>query len=89
MPPHKEASVSSEERLKMVSSAFKNIDKVVIDDREIKKKDPSYAISTLKELIKENQEHSFIWIMGSDSFAGINSWYKWKDSKTGQYYCDD
>tara|TARA_B100001029_G_scaffold51375_1_gene41074 strand:- start:28613 stop:29260 length:648 start_codon:yes stop_codon:yes gene_type:complete len=79
MPPHKEASVSSEERLKMVSSAFKNIDKVVIDDREIKKKDPSYAISTLKELIKENQEHSFIWIMGSDSFAGINSWYKWKD----------
>ncbi len=79
IPPHRQASVSSEERLKMVSSAFKEIQNVVIDNREIKKKDPSYAISTLKELIEENREHSLVWIMGSDAFSEIDSWYKWEE----------
>ena len=79
IPPHRQASVSSEERLRMVSSAFKSSDNVVIDNREIKKKDPSYAISTLRELIEENPEHSLVWIMGSDAFAEIDSWYQWQD----------
>ena len=79
IPPHKKASVSSEERLRMVSSAFKGSENVVIDDREIQKKDPSYAISTLRELIDENPEHSLVWIMGSDAFAAIDSWYQWED----------
>ena len=79
IPPHREASASSEERLRMVSSAFKSVDNIVIDNREIKKKDPSYAISTLKELIEENPEHSLVWIMGSDAFAEIDSWYQWSD----------
>ena len=79
IPPHRKASVSSEERLRMVSSAFKGSENVVIDDREIQKKDPSYAISTLRELIEENPEHSLVWIMGSDAFAEIDSWYQWED----------
>ena len=78
-PPHKQVSVSSEERFGMVTSAFKSVDRVVIDDREIRKNDPSYAVSTLKELIQENQDHSLVWIMGSDVFAQIDSWYQWKD----------
>ena len=77
--PHKKVSVNSKERLKMVSSAFQDIDKVVIDDREIKKNDPSYAISTLKELIEENEDNSLVWIMGSDAFSEIDSWYQWQD----------
>ena len=79
IPPHRQASVSSEERLRMVSSAFKSLENVVIDNREIKKKDPSYAISTLRELIEENPEHSLVWIMGSDAFAEIDRWYQWED----------
>ena len=77
--PHKQVSVNSKDRLKMVSSAFHDIDKVVIDDREIKKNDPSYAISTLKELIEENEDNSLVWIMGSDAFSEIDSWYQWQD----------
>ncbi len=77
--PHKKVSVNSKERLKMVSSAFQDIDKVVIDDREIKKNDPSYAISTLKELLEENEDNSLVWIMGSDAFSEIDSWYQWQD----------
>ena len=79
IPPHKQVSVSSEERLRMVSAAFKDIDKVLIDDREIRKKDPSYAISTLEQLIEENLNHSLVWIMGSDAFSEIDSWHKWED----------
>ena len=79
IPPHRQASVSSEERLRMVSSAFKGLENAVIDNREIQKKDPSYAISTLRELIEENPEHSLVWIMGSDAFAEIDSWYQWQD----------
>jgi len=77
--PHKKVSVNSKERLKMVSSAFQDIDKVIIDDREIKKNDPSYAISTLKELLEENEDNSLVWIMGSDAFSEIDSWYQWQD----------
>jgi len=77
--PHKKVSVNSKERLKMVSSAFQDIDKVVIDEREIKKNDPSYAISTLKELLEENEDNSLVWIMGSDAFSEIDSWYQWQD----------
>ena len=79
IPPHKPVSVNSEERLRMVTSAFKDVDKVVIDNREIRKKDTSYAISTLKELIEENVDHSLVWIMGSDAFSEIDSWYQWQD----------
>ena len=79
LPPHKEVSVSPEKRLRMVSIAFKGIDKVKIDEREIRKEGPSYAISTLKELSKEFTGDSLVWIMGSDAFTGIDSWHQWEE----------
>tara|TARA_B100000929_G_C15453555_1_gene402005 strand:- start:64 stop:726 length:663 start_codon:yes stop_codon:yes gene_type:complete len=80
-PPHRPSVFgSSFERLKMTSIAFKSFDKVVIDDREINRKGPSYAIDTAKEISTEiSKDSSLIWIMGLDAFSSIDSWHRWEE----------
>jgi nicotinate-nucleotide adenylyltransferase len=39
----------------------------------------SYAIDTAKEILDEYKEDRLVWIMGSDAFSGIDSWYKWEE----------
>ena len=55
-PPHKEKNVYEEEKLEMTKLALGNTANLTIDDREVKKKAPSYAYSTLQELKKENPD---------------------------------
>jgi len=78
-PPHRSSVGSVNDRLQMVSLAFKGQDKVTIDDREIKREGFSYAIDTAKEILDEHEEDRLVWIMGSDAFSGIDSWYKWEE----------
>ena len=78
-PPHKEKNVYEEEKLEMTKLALGNTANLTIDDREVKKKAPSYAYSTLQELKKENPDDILVWIMGSDSFASIDSWYCYQE----------
>jgi nicotinate-nucleotide adenylyltransferase len=78
-PPHRSSVGSVNDRLQMVSLAFQGQDKVTIDDREIKREGFSYAIDTAKEILDEYKEDRLVWIMGSDAFSGIDSWYKWEE----------
>ncbi len=75
--PHKEdAEVSFEHRYNMASLAFKDLDQVVVDDRERLRGNTSYAIETVKEIINEEKKARVVMIVGSDSFAEIQTWYK-------------
>jgi nicotinate-nucleotide adenylyltransferase len=78
-PPHKEKNVYEQEKLEMTELALGNIANLTIDDREVKKKAPSYAYLTLQELKKENPDDILVWIMGSDSFANIDTWYCYEE----------
>ena len=81
-PPHKESTIgSSDQRIEMLKLAFKAFNNnIVLDRREIQKEGPSYAIETARELLDENSsDTSLVWIMGTDVFAEIDTWYRWEE----------
>ena len=80
LPPHRENSQASfSHRYKMTSLAFRDIEKTVVDNRENLRTGPSHAIETVKQIIVEEGKTKVILIVGSDSFEGIHSWYKWRE----------
>ena len=80
LPPHRENSQASfSHRYKMTSLAFRDIEKTVVDNRENLRAGPSHAIETVKQIIAEEGKTKVILIVGSDSFDGIHSWYKWRE----------
>lgn len=80
LPPHRENSQASfSHRYKMTSLAFRDIEKTVVDNRENLRTGPSHAIETVKQIIAEEGKTKVILIVGSDSFDGIHSWYKWRE----------
>ena len=80
LPPHRENSQASfSHRYKMTSLAFRDIEKTVVDNRENLRNGPSHAIETVKQIIAEEGKTKVILIVGSDSFDGIHSWYKWRE----------
>jgi len=80
LPPHRENSQASfSHRYKMTSLAFRDIEKTVVDNRENLRTGPSHAIETVRQIIVEEGKTKVILIVGSDSFDGIHSWYKWRE----------
>ena len=55
-----------------------HIKNLKIDDRELMKNSPSFAYETLMELKRDNPEDNFLWIMGTDSFDEIETWYSYE-----------
>jgi len=78
-PPHRTSVCSNNDRLEMVNLAFKGINQISVDEREIHREGPSYAIHTAKEILEEYHQDNIIWIMGSDAFSEIDTWFEWED----------
>ena len=49
---------------------------VEVDDCEVSRSGPSFAIDTAKELQSQNPEVKFTWIIGSDALMNLASWHK-------------
>ncbi len=73
---HKEMS-SPEDRL--VMTAFLANEKIKVSDFEITSNKKSLTISTLKTLTKENPQHIFYWITGSDKLETFHLWDDWQE----------
>ena len=78
-PPHRTSVCSNNDRLEMVYLAFKGINQISVDEREIHRGGPSYAIHTVREILEEYHQDNIIWIMGSDAFSEIDTWFEWED----------
>ena len=78
-PPHRTSVCSNNDRLEMVYLAFKGINQISVDEREIHRGGPSYAIHTAREILEEYHQDNIIWIMGSDAFSEIDTWFEWED----------
>ena len=78
-PPHKEKITKEKDKFEMVKLALDHIRDLKLDNREISKVTSSYAYSTSLELQKENPEATLVWIMGTDSFMNIESWYCYEE----------
>lgn len=65
------------DRLLLARAAFNGMDKVTVDDRELRRGGVSYAVDTVREVLSENAGAELFFIVGEDSVPGLA---KWKDA---------
>lgn len=77
-PPHKTCNTDlSYHRLNMVKLAIKNNPKFEVSDIEFQRKGKSYTYLTICELYKKyNIDGKIYFIIGTDAFQHIQSWYE-------------
>ncbi len=72
---------SDEARLELLRIAFEDINKVIIDSRELTKGGISYAIDTVREIIAEYPGSELFFIIGEDSLSGLPRWKEYDELK--------
>ncbi|TKB49484.1 nicotinate-nucleotide adenylyltransferase [Ferrimonas sediminicola] len=76
LPPHKPgAHADGEQRLAMVRQACAPYPQLSVDDRELRRHQPSYTVDTLEQLRQEHPDESICFIIGMDSLASFDRWY--------------
>lgn len=80
-PPHREApSIAAEQRLAMVELAIAGEPGLRVDDRELKRDQPSYSIDTLASLRRElGPECGLVMVIGTDALLGLQRWHRWQE----------
>lgn len=80
-PSHRQApGADSDQRLSMLQAALAEQPGFEIDDRELKREGASYTVDTLSEWRRElGPQRALIWCMGSDAFAAIDRWHRWRE----------
>ena len=78
-PAHRNTPIAEPlQRLAMVRAAIAGQDKFTVDDREIRRKGPSYMVDTLASLKNDFKSESLSLILGTDAFNGLEQWHKWQ-----------
>lgn len=79
-PPHRGTTfASAEQRLRMVEAAISHQDGFSLDDREVRRRGPSYSIDTLLSLREEFPDRPLGLIVGMDAFLGLPGWHRWDE----------
>ena len=76
-PPHKEAGASYEDRYKMVELACAGEPRF-IPSRLEQGREKSYSIHTIEHVKAQPDSGEVFFVIGSDAFAEIRSWYRWE-----------
>lgn len=63
------------DRLALCHLAFAELDKAVVDDREIKRRGPSYTLDTLLELQQQFAPCALFLIVGQDQAEQMHTWF--------------
>lgn len=80
LPPHRgEPMVSSRQRLRMLELAVAGESRFRVDDRELRRDQPSYTVDTLLSLQRQYPGDSFFLLLGMDSFLGLPRWHRWRE----------
>ena len=66
------------DRIELVQAAFRDVEKAVVDLREIERGGVSYAIDTVREIAAENHGAELFFVVGEDALEGVP---RWKDSE--------
>lgn len=80
-PPHRGTpQVTAEQRLAMVLRSTAENPRFFVDPAEVEAERSSYTVDTLARLRSElGSEQSLVLLVGSDAFAGLPTWYRWRD----------
>lgn len=70
------------DRLLLTRLAFNGMDKVHVDDRELRRGGVSYAIDTVREIAGQNPGAELFFVIGEDSLEGLPRWKDWETLKT-------
>jgi len=79
-PSHRDpTSASVADRWHMLCLACEVDPRLVADDCEVRRQRPSYTVETLSEFRAQSPDEPVHWVIGSDAFADIASWYRWRE----------
>ncbi|QQX79287.1 nicotinate-nucleotide adenylyltransferase [Shewanella sp. KX20019] len=79
IPPHKNGThVSTDDRLAMAQAVCDQFPQLKLCEIEANRDTPSYTATTLAVLRQQYPMHEFYFLMGMDSFLGLQSWYQWQ-----------
>ncbi len=76
IPPHKklEGFATNEDRLRMTELAIKDHHSFSLETIEINRSGVSYTIDTMRELLKQEPDTSFYFIIGADMIEYLPNW---------------
>ena len=78
-PPHRSTpQATATQRLQMLQLAQPEFPLLSIDDRETRRKGPSYMVDTLKELRAELACTPLLLLIGQDAANDLHSWFDWE-----------
>jgi nicotinate-nucleotide adenylyltransferase len=74
--PHKQGRdmARAKDRLAMCRLAFAGLAHVVVDDREVRRRGPSFTVDTLEELHREAPARALYFLIGSDNLPLLPTW---------------
>lgn len=81
VPPHRDPPIASaRERAAILRAALRGQDRLVLDERELRRDGPSWTIDTLIELRDEiGPERPLVLLVGADAFLGLPTWHRWSE----------
>ena len=78
--PGKDAPIAAAEmRLSMLQVAIEGETGFAIDECELRRPSPSYAIDTVKEIRKREAKADIYYLIGSDNVAALPKWHRFSD----------
>ncbi len=79
-PPHRNDVVTpARHRLAMLELALRGHSGFTIDDREIRRRGPSYMVDTLADLRRESPGGTLLLVVGQDSANSLDRWDRWRE----------
>ncbi len=79
-PPHRDTpGASSQQRLRMLEAAVAGQSGFYVDRRELDREGTSWTVDTLASLREEYPGRSLCLMLGTDAFAGLPGWHRWRD----------
>jgi nicotinate-nucleotide adenylyltransferase len=79
-PLKKAAPIASGEvRLEMLQAAIKREPKFEVDDCELLRPPPSYAIDTVEEIRRRECDVSIYWLIGEDNIEQLPRWHRFAE----------
>jgi nicotinate-nucleotide adenylyltransferase len=80
VPPHRAPPVATpQQRVELLRAALAGQSRLQLDERELRRADPSYTVVTLREMRAEfGAQRSLILLIGADAFASLPTWHEWR-----------
>lgn len=67
------------QRLALLHRAVAGLDRIVVDDREIRRGGVSYTVDTLREVRAGHGAGCLLFVLGMDAFLGLPRWRDWRE----------